>query len=197
MARRWQMVLGLVTAGLVGAAPVVYSSHRTAHVRNFRVVEEGVLYRSGQLTPEGLDRVIRERGIRSVVSLRAARRENDPHPDAWESEFCHARGVQHFRIIPRVWTPDKQGEVPASETVRQFLEDVMDHRENYPVLVHCFAGIHRTGTLCAIFRMEYNRWPAERAINEMQLCGFEPEDMVENIDGYLRKYDPRWNRSGR
>ena len=37
---------------------------------------------------------------------------------------------------------------------------VMDNRANYPVLVHCFAGIHRTGTMCAVFRMEYHGWSA-------------------------------------
>ena len=69
MARRWQVVLGMTAAALVAATPLVYSSHRTSYSRNFRVVEEGVLYRSGQLTPAGLDRVIRERGIKTVVSF--------------------------------------------------------------------------------------------------------------------------------
>jgi tyrosine-protein phosphatase SIW14 len=95
--------------------------------------------------------------------------------------------------VPRVWGADEQGEIPAEEAVKEFLK-VMDERENYPVLVHCFAGIHRTGTMCAVFRMEFHHWPADRAINEMQQCGFEPADMVENIEVYLRDYTPRWKR---
>ncbi len=50
--------------------------------------------------------------------------------------------------------------------------------------------------MCAIFRMEFHHWSAERAINEMEQCGFDPADMVENIEGYLRNYTPRWKRRG-
>jgi len=195
MATRWQLVLGACAAATVVATPLVYSEYRRGTIRNLRVVEEGVLYRSGQLSPEGLEQVVRERGVKTVISLRAARDEDDPHPDAWEEGFCAARGLNHYRIVPRVWGPDKRGYTPADENVRQFLA-VMDRPENHPVLVHCFAGIHRTGTLVAIFRMEYHRWPADRAINEMQVCGFDPLDMQEHIEGYLRRYTPRWKQAG-
>lgn len=189
MARRWQVVLGLAAAAVVGAAPLAYSSHRTTYSRNFRVVEEGVLYRSGQLSPSGLDRVIRERGIRTVVSLRARGRS-----DSWEEQFCADRGVGHVRIEPEVWRPDEKGSVPADGVVRRFLA-VAGDRENHPVLVHCFAGIHRTGTMCAIFRMEHHDWPAERAINEMHQCGFDPDDLLGDIETYLR--NRRWRQTGK
>jgi tyrosine-protein phosphatase SIW14 len=182
MARKWQIVLGVTAAALAAAAPLVYSSHRTSYSRNFRVVEEGVLYRSGQLSPAGLDSVIRERSIRTVVSLRFPCRS-----DSWEEQYCVDRGVGFIRIEPKVWRPDEKGDIPADEVVRRFL-DVMADRANHPVLVHCFAGIHRTGTMCAIYRMEFNGWPAERAINEMHQCGFEPEDLLQDIEGYLRSY---------
>jgi tyrosine-protein phosphatase SIW14 len=178
---------------MVFATPFVYSEYRKGTIRNLRVVEEGVLYRSGQLSPDGLEQIIRERGIKTVISLRAAREEGKDDPDSWEEAFCEARGLNHVRIVPRVWEPDKKGDVPASEAVREFL-GVMDKKENYPVLVHCFAGIHRTGTMVAIFRMEYHRWPAERAVNEMRICGFDPLDMQQHIAPYLRNYTPRWKQ---
>ena len=191
MTRRRKLVFGLTIVALVLAAPLVYSAHRTTCSRNFRVVEDGVLYRSGQLTPEGLERIVRERGIKTIISLRAARVAGRFPPDAWEEQFCAERKLKHVRIVPRVWGADEKGEVPAEQAVKQFLE-VMDKPEYYPVHIHCFAGIHRTGTMCAIFRMVFHRWPAERAINEMQQCGFEPADMVEDIGGFLRGYTPRW-----
>jgi tyrosine-protein phosphatase SIW14 len=93
------------------------------------------------------------------------------------------------RIVPRVWGADEKGEIPAEQGVQTFLA-VMDRPENHPVLVHCFAGIHRTGTMCAIFRMEYEGWTPERAMDEMRLCGYAPEDMHYHITNYLRSYEP-------
>ena len=190
MPNRWQFVLAGTALALVVAAPLVYSSHRNTHLRNLRVVEEGVLYRSGQLTPSGLERVIHEHGIKTVVTLRASRQAGGRSPDEWEEPFCKSKGVKHVRIVPRVWGADEDGEIPAEQGVQQFLH-VMEKKENHPVLVHCFAGIHRTGTMCAIFRMEYHGWTAERAMEEMQFYGFAPEDMHQHIGAYLRGYEPR------
>jgi protein tyrosine phosphatase (PTP) superfamily phosphohydrolase (DUF442 family) len=190
MPSRVQLVLVAGAVALVVSVPLVYASSQVKHERNLRVVEPGALYRCGQLTPAGLDRVARERGIRTVVTFRAARKPGDKAPDEWEEAFCAARGVKHVRIPPRVWGADEDGDIPAAEAVREFLA-VMDDRANYPVLVHCFAGVHRTGTMCAIYRMEYNGWAPARALREMHHMGFDPEDMHEHIRNYLTNYKPR------
>jgi tyrosine-protein phosphatase SIW14 len=197
MPSRWQFALAAAVAALVVAAPVVYSSHRGYHLRNLRVVEPGVLYRSGQLTPAGLDRVCHDHEIKTVVTLRASRRSPTDSPqDAWEETFCAAKGLNHVRIVPRVWGADETGEIPAEQAVQEFLA-VMEKTDNHPVLVHCFAGIHRTGTMCAIYRMEYQGWSAERAMEEMRLYGFAPADMHQHIAAYLREYQPRRKLAGR
>lgn len=190
MPTRWQYVLAATVLAMIIATPLVYSSHQHTHLRNLRVVEDGVLYRCGQLTPEGLDRVIREKNIKLVISLRGARKEGDSAPDEWEEAFCKARGVAYARLEPQVWGADEKGEIPADKNVSRFVELLADKR-NHPVLVHCFAGIHRTGTMCAIYRMEFQGWPAERAMEEMQLYGFAPEDMHQHIAAYLRGYEQR------
>ncbi|MBX9624536.1 MAG: dual specificity protein phosphatase family protein [Gemmataceae bacterium] len=193
MARPWRAALAAAALALVAAPPVLYSSHRQTTYRNVRVVEDGVLYRSGQLSPAGFDRVLHDYNIKTVVTLRSARRPDLPNADDWERVACEARGLNHYRFVPKVWGLDEKGEIPAVENVRAFLA-VMDDPANHPVLVHCFAGIHRTGTMCAVFRMEYHRWPADKAIAETQVYGFDPEDMHEHIEGYLRNYRPRWRR---
>ena len=56
------------------AAPVAYAFHMQAQTRNFRIVKDGVLYRSGQITLFGLKNLLHDYGIRTVVTLRDARR---------------------------------------------------------------------------------------------------------------------------
>ncbi len=176
---------GVVLAGLILAAPVLYYRYHETHRRNFRVVADGVLYRSGQLTPQGLEAVVRECGIRTVISLRAA-----GSSDGWEEAFCAARNIRHVRIAPRIWAADEHGEIPARQAVDEFLR-VMDDPRHYPVLVHCYAGIHRTGTMTAIFRMEYQGWSLSRALAEMFYCGYDPADLEADVDSFLRHYRPR------
>ena len=108
---------------------------------------------------------VRDRGIRTVVTLRDSENPSDPPPDLAEQRYCEAEEINYFRISPRKWwSPD--GSVPAALGVRQFLA-VMDDPANYPVLVHCYAGVHRTGAFCAVYRMEYDHWTNAEAIREL------------------------------
>ena len=70
----------------------------------------------------------------------------------------------------------------------------MDDPANYPVLVHCYAGIHRTGTMCAVFRMDYQGWTNDEAMNEMRTFGYSMLDDHEDILSYLTRYHPPRDR---
>lgn len=187
MARHWRGFLAAGVVALVVAVPLLYSSHRLTTLRNFRVVEDGVLYRSGQLSPAALDRVLTEYGIKTVITLRTSRDPNAPYPDAWEARVCAARGLRHERLIPQVWMADEKGEIPAEQNVHRFLALVGDRR-NRPVLVHCFAGIHRTGAYCAVYRMEFEGWDNERAMAEVKALGYDNLDRELDIRGWLLGY---------
>ncbi len=189
MIARFKYLLVLAVLALVAAGPLCYAVHHRAHMRNFGVVEEGVLYRSGQLTPDALDQVVRERNIKTLVTLRSTRVEGKLPPDSWEEAYCELHGVKHVRIVPRVWSADEKGEVPAEQAVQEFLR-VTEDPANYPILVHCFAGIHRTGMMCAIFRMEYQHWPVDKAIHEMMSYGYTPEYFSADVESFLRSYTP-------
>lgn len=187
MRTRWVLRIGLACPL---AALAVLASATGYHLRGFRTVEPGVLYRSGQLTPTGMRFALQRHGIKTVVTLRTVRDPDRPYLDAWEEDVCAEYGARHVRIVPRPWTMDETGELPAAHVVREFLA-VMDDPANHPVLVHCYAGVHRTGTVCAIYRMEYQGWPADRAIREMEVFGFHPGQNREAVEEYLRVYRPR------
>jgi len=190
MPRAIQILLGLfLCAGLV-AAPWSYAHYRNVQLRNFHVVEEGVLYRSAQLPLDGLKRIIHDYGIKTVITLRDAHPGKEGPPDRHEETYCLKEDIQYIRIPPRDWwAPD--GSTPAEEGVQQFL-DLMKDKRNYPVLVHCFAGVHRTGAYCAVWRMEHDHWTNEQAIAELVSFGYENLPDEWDILGYLEQYRPTW-----
>ena len=189
MPRYLSYLFGTLIAVLLVAGPVGYAIYQQSHSRHFRVVQEGILYRSGQLSLPGLKRIIYDYGIRTVITLRDASTPGDPPPDLEEEEYCAAEDINYVRIPPRLWwSPD--GSVPAEKGIRRFL-DVMDNPENFPVLIHCFGGIHRTGAFCAVYRMEYQGWSTARAVAEMKACGYSNLDDEWDVLGFIDQYKPR------
>ncbi len=186
-------ILGFSIGALLVAGPLLYARYRNTTYRNFRVVEDGKLYRSGQMTLPALQRTIEEYGIRTVISLRYAERDGDKPADWREEEFCLGHGVRYLRIRPREWHDLGDGYVPADQPVAEFLK-IMDDRTNYPVLIHCFAGMHRTGSFCSIYRMEYQNWSNAEAMNELRALGYKNLDKEEDVQAYMDSYVPRSNK---
>ena len=63
----------------------------------------------------------------------------------------------------------------------------MDDPANYPVLIHCKAGLHRTGILVAVYRMEYEGWTPQAAIRELKDNGFG-EFVCSSANNYVQEY---------
>jgi len=182
-----RQLLWTLTAIPFVTGPLLYAALRPAHLRNFGVVREGVLYRSGQLTPSAFDRVLTEHGIKTVVSFRPIRDE-EAKSDAWEEVVCRERGLRHVRTT----CGEEAGEAGLNRMAEGFLA-VMDDPRNYPVLVHCLAGRDRTGAMCAIYRMEYDRWSPERAATEMRAYEFDPDKDLpaKAYERYVLQYRTR------
>jgi protein tyrosine/serine phosphatase len=172
-------------AAAMVAAPFVYVRSQDRGYRNFRVVHEGVLYRSGQFSLPALQKVVHQYGIKTVISLRDSDKPTDQDEESW----IKASGRNFVRLPPRSWWPDAAGKVPAEANVQAF-RAIMDDPKNYPVLVHCFAGIHRTGTMCAIYRMDYQGWSNLEAMGEMRALGYTILDEHDDVRGYLARYRP-------
>src|SRR5262249_50795539 len=78
--------------------------------------------------------------------------------------------------------------IPAErpKAIDQFLA-IMDDPANYPVLLHCRAGLHRTGCLVSVYRMEYqDRTPSE-AVREMKAQGFG-DFFCTAANDYVKQY---------
>jgi tyrosine-protein phosphatase SIW14 len=181
----------LLTLALIATVfvPIAFAVRQTREVRNFRVVREGILYRSGQFKISGLERMIFEYDIRTVVNLRGSTAGRPTADDRAEEEFCRKHNLRYVTIHPRHWE-GPQGTETADIGVREFV-DLMADPKNHPVLVHCFAGIHRSGAYCAVYRMEFEGWTNEQALAELKALGYAHLDEEGDILGYLSRYKPR------
>jgi protein tyrosine/serine phosphatase len=169
-------VLGVGAAAVVLVPPVVLYRAQYVHAKRFREVDPGRLYRSGQMTAAGFRETIERYRIRTVVNLQ--HEEPDPSlPENWlgkgkihESELCKELKVKYVLLTPDLLPPDNslEKEPPA---VTEWVK-LLDDASNYPILLHCKAGLHRTGRLTAIYRMEQHGWTPGEALRELRSNGY-------------------------
>lgn len=198
MRDRWKVLgVGAIVCALA-AWSFIYFRSTYNHSKRLRTVEAGKVYRCGQLTEAGFEAAVRELGIRTVLNLQ----DDYPDPDIWhdyldrstvkESEVCRRLGVRYAWIGPDLVHPTLASQ-QRPVAIDQFLE-LMDNPDVYPVLIHCKAGLHRTGLMSAIYRMEYQGWSHADAYRELKAHGFgEWAGTRANnyIDQYLFRYRPR------
>jgi hypothetical protein len=80
--------------------------------------------------------------------------------------------VNYYALFGGETLPEAQfnaGQRP--QVIDQYLK-ILDDEKNYPVIIHCKAGLHRTGLLTAVYRMEYEKWDTGRAVEELRANGF-------------------------
>ncbi len=162
------------------------------HTKRYSAVRAGVFYRLAQPSEFGLEYLIKHVGVRTVLSvqlydfrLRRGIVSFGPPDGCRESQYVRQLGAR-----PVQWPMGVEKSWPWV-TPWQFEEffKLVDDPANWPIAVHCQGGRHRTGTLSALFRLEYDRWPVERALAEMY--GFKFGGAIRLQEYNLRTYLPR------
>jgi protein tyrosine phosphatase (PTP) superfamily phosphohydrolase (DUF442 family) len=197
-------LLGALVVVTVLGVPGLYYRAGYEHSRRLRVVADGVLYRCGQLPASGFRDAHRKYGFKTVINLQEEApdpllplavfkkptiRETDALRDISPDirYVCLDGGVlDHPQLAP--------GSRPA--VIDEFLE-IMDKPENHPVLIHCKAGLHRTGLMVAVYRMEYEGRTAGDVMEELKANGFgtfAATDGNAYVQRYITDFKPkvRW-----
>ena len=109
-------------------------------------------YVAGSGRPMTLEQLkwIKERGIEVIISL-----TEDPLPKEWIREL----GFRYFHM------PIIDHSAPKPETLKQIIDLMLNEiEEGKRILIHCAAGLGRTGTVLAAYFIARKRLSAEEAM---------------------------------
>jgi hypothetical protein len=196
--------LSLALALMLTAGPYFYYRASYTHAKRLRPIVAGHFYRSGCMTAAGFRDAIQRYKIRTVINLMEEDRDPDlpagyfvPEPHVHESELCKSLGAKMEFLFVDVLSPGKAA-TERPDTIDRFFK-IMDNPASYPVLIHCKAGLHRTGVLSAVYRMEYQGWTRLQAWRELRSHGFG--DFVcdasnDQVKQYVLTFQPGIRREG-
>lgn len=158
---------------------------------NFCIVEKGVFYRSAQLSAETLDGYIKQYGIKTVINLRGVQEKES----WWQEE--NAVALHNKVLLFNIST--SAGTLTSKEKLCEILE-VFDHAPR-PMLVHCRAGVDRTGEISALWVLDQMKKSNEEALEQLSIWHrhnrlmYPAKDFLIKIwrgrEWFINQYDPK------
>ncbi|KAB2574886.1 Protein-tyrosine phosphatase SIW14-like protein [Lasiodiplodia theobromae] len=161
---------------------------------NFGTVVDGKIFRSAYPKQENYG-YLQSLKLKSILTL------VDDCPESYTKFICE-NGIRHYRVsIP----PNKGQVCIPPEAMVQALTVVLN-RSNYPLLIHCNKGKHRTGCVVACFekvlgksnkqiKEDYHTYAAEKArvLDEQFMDGFDERSVLwmARFQGWVPDDEPR------
>lgn len=112
---------------------------------NIHTVEAGKLYRSAQLDEPTLEKLVKKEGIRTIINLRGIGHGRD-----WYEAELNVVRRNNLDLVDIRMSADR---LPHRKDLITLLDSLRDAKR--PILIHCRAGVDRTGEAAAIYQMLY------------------------------------------
>lgn len=137
------------------------------------------LYRGGQPTPAGFDRLA-QMGVRVVVDFGRSSRDE---------KQTRKLGMEYVTIP---W----HCPFPKDKEFAKFLKLVKENPDK-KIFAHCRLGDDRTGMMIAAYRMAMQGWSADEAMNEMKQFGFSEAHHIicPGLAGYEKSFPERFKKN--
>jgi protein tyrosine phosphatase (PTP) superfamily phosphohydrolase (DUF442 family) len=183
---RTPLVVGLAIALVAGGAVLWHKVIRHRFFpRNFGVVVDGAIYRSGQNSPRVLRDVCGDLGIRTIIDLGGM---SDAPETRAERAVATELGVKRYEFG---LSGDGTGDPDRWAAVERLLAD----ERNHPVLVHCSAGAQRTSTAVLLYRHLVEGAPITDAYPETFEYKHKPDEWIllafvtDHLDEIRRSFE--------
>lgn len=157
---------------------------------NFETITEGKVYKSGVIPPDEIESYVKKYKIKSIVDLRMPG-TNDLvlNPEKPGELLAEKAAVEKIPGVNYFSNPSEQ--VPNEKNIAVFTK-IMDDKNNYPVLIHCYHGTGRAEMYSAIYRIEYENFSNEEARDNVRtLVKFSSFDDGKPKGEYLKAYKSR------
>lgn len=173
-----RVAIGAIAIGvMVGGSLAVF--YGFFYIPHFSVVQDGILYRSGQPDMRDLKRLREVYGVRMLVNLRRM----DEQDGSKGLSLPEERAETERLGMKFVHMPMDSDEAVDSQDVRRWLE-IVANEDNWPILVHCKRGVDRTGLLAAVYRTKIQGWEPSRALDEAVAERLDP-DRNPHLKAYI------------
>ena len=129
---------------------------------NLHIVDEGQLYRSGQMTQEELTKAVDTLGIKTIINLRGSAPDKEWYRK--EKKAAQRLGVEHIDIRMSA------KRLPHRDDLLELLKAFQSAER--PILIHCQGGADRTGEASALYKMIYMGESKEVALKQLNLFGY-------------------------
>jgi protein tyrosine/serine phosphatase len=173
---------------LIAGGTTVYFVDRHKTLYHFETVDVGKVYKSGCLTERGLNWAHQLTGFKTIINLRSVAERDKGRWYNTEKDFAKSRGINLVDIPMPPDTP------PDEVQVKHFLSVITDP-EMLPALIHCQAGVIRTGMMVSVYKISVLKEDNEKVLRELPMYGHKLESRPA-VKDFILNYDKnnKWKK---
>jgi protein tyrosine/serine phosphatase len=132
-----------------------------------------LLYRSAQPDAEGFANLAKSLKVKTVIDLRESKTDE---------AYLGTSKIRPYYVPMNALHITKEQIIAALTLIRA-------HQGEGPILVHCQHGADRTGVVMAMYRIIYQGWSKQQAIDEMKNGGYNFHSIFFNIPAFINNAD--------